>query len=91
MMPTAATPKFPMDGYADTCTGHGVPVHGTNDELGTGLDALCGECGDRLEQEMRLDAERIRRERVTPSACGCAARDHQHGSQYYTCLCCYGD
>lgn len=87
---TAPVQKFPMGGFADTCTGYKREPHGTNDELGTGIDAICTDCADHEEQDMRLDAERIRRQRETHS-CGCAARGHAHGSRYYDCLCCYGD
>lgn len=84
--------KFPMDGFADTCTGFGRPLHGTNEELGTGNDALCADCKQRLLDTIKDEScggatYQHSRGLICPSGC----KDHTHGSRYYDCLCCYGD
>lgn len=80
--------KFPLDGFADTCTGFGREAHGTDEELGTGNDALCSACKARLNAEVAAERSAVRPSNVRQS---CACVGHQHGAKYYDCMCCYGD
>lgn len=81
---------FPVDGFADTCTGWGREIHGTNDVLGTGpVDSLCVECRARFlaETEQTQQIVTFAQRRQCPGGC----TGHIHGTRYYDCLCCYGD
>lgn len=51
-------------------------------------DCICP--GEMLEQGQHLsDCKEITPAAKNPSWCGCVG--HDHGRDYYNCLCCYGD
>lgn len=85
-MANTQTKTFPLDGFADTCTGYRVPEHGA-DEV---IDGLCMNCSRTLQiecSERDVAARSARLANQCPGGC----RDHAHGSRYYVCMCCYGD
>ena len=79
---------FPMDGFADTCIGHGRPPHGA--DYVDDQEVLCGECSTALLVECNERSARSMRERRA-AQCPGGCRDHEHGTRYHDCLCCYGD
>lgn len=85
-MATTTPRLFPMDGFADTCTGYRGDEHGAD----VTFDGLCIDCSRTLQLECAERDQAARAARLA-NVCPGGCRDHAHGARYYDCMCCYGD